>query len=85
VEVTKATENEIVNLISKHINSNFECIVSNEELDNQEWCVYVTGNPDVSEEKLKNLVLPFQTVEYLNQLAHWRIIPTGDYIIDCTW
>lgn len=37
MEVTKATENEIVNLISKHINSNFECIVSNEELGNQEW------------------------------------------------
>jgi hypothetical protein len=90
VTVVKATEQEIVDLINERFGVTFESIVAMEEIGNQVWVTKVERahldevvelNRVIMEEEC----LMYRTTDFLNILCLEGRLPTGEYLIDCTW
>ena len=90
VTVIKASEQEIVSLIQKHISEKFDSIVAAEEIGNQDWTVTV-NMPDSFEEETVQEVIDgknwgqYRTREIMCVLHRMGHLDAGDYIVDCTW
>jgi hypothetical protein len=91
ITAVKATEQEIVDLINKRFpDTDLESIVAAEELGNQDWVLDVApvSMATIAEFEIGYLLgetTMFKTAEALGILCAEKVIPAGEYIIDCTW
>jgi hypothetical protein len=91
ITAVKATEQEIVELINKRFEkAGYDSIVAMEEIGNQDWVVDVfpAGDTDMrqtNEDYSNGESMQFRTSELLNVLCLEKVIPAGEYLIDCTW
>jgi hypothetical protein len=91
ITAVKATEQEIIELInSRFPGTDLDSIVAAEELGNQSWVIEVSAASrdeiaEFEEGYLLGETMMFKTAEALDILCAEKVIPAGEYIIDCTW
>lgn len=88
--VISADEQEIVELIQKHISTKYDSIVAAEEIGNQDWTTSVELPDEFDKEGVNEVILgkcwgQYKTRSILNVLCQMGKLEPGDYVIDCTW
>lgn len=88
ISAIKMTEDELVAMINTHLPvfKDFDSIVANEELGNQDWSVSLSKADADDFDILKEPDdVRWRTQELMGVLCYLGHLPEGDYLIDCTW
>lgn len=83
--VFKCKEQDIVELIQKRFDPNFDSIVADQEIGNQDWVTSVSPASDWDFDQIEDPQSIYMCDAYMNVLCSEGKLEAGEYIVDCTW